>query len=148
MPQSTRVDRDAYDSMEVLELAGTAQEQARARESREYEGAVPGSCVAWSGDDLDVSIKRRGTSRVRVHDPFTGSIALMLEDVNVQKEPAWPVYSEHSLAIWKAPSPGEAATAGTSVALKEPPQPLRSRFVRAWSGPRLRRGVDEGQRWD
>ena len=35
------------------------------------------------------------------------SIAFRLDDVIVQKEPAWPLYWEHSLVAWRAPLRGE-----------------------------------------
>src|SRR5919201_2163993 len=31
------------------------------------------------------------------------SIAFRLDDVIVQKEPAWPLYCEHSFVAWRAP---------------------------------------------
>src|SRR5438105_12349443 len=35
------------------------------------------------------------------------SIAFRLDDVIVQKEPAWPLYCEHSFVAWRAPLRGE-----------------------------------------
>jgi len=36
------------------------------------------------------------------------SIAFRLDEVTVQKEPAWPVYSEHSFVTCRAPLRGES----------------------------------------
>src|SRR4029077_10190814 len=41
-------------------------------------------------------------------------IALRFEEVTVQKEPASPVYFEHSFVTWRIPLRGAEASAGTA----------------------------------
>src|SRR5712691_3793494 len=44
------------------------------------------------------------------------SISLRVEDVIVQKSPAWPVYAEHSFSTWIVPLLGKDAEDKPSVA--------------------------------
>jgi len=59
-------------------------------------------------------------------------IAGRLEDVNVQKEPAWPLYTEHSFVTWRCPFRAEDAdTEATPLLSERVTKPATSRRASA-----------------
>jgi hypothetical protein len=106
MPQSVRIGRDISLGFERRELPGPARERRHALVGGKIEHHVAGRGIARPGVEGDVGVERAITSRIRVDDLGADRNLVEVRGVIVQKSPARPLYSEHSLVIWKSPLRG------------------------------------------